>query len=241
MNRSRFSSLVVAFTAGWMLCPQGAHAQLGLGLPGDNGLNKAPSKQENPSKSSDVEEYARELRETDPVRRLEAVKNLSTQKDEKAIELLIEATADQDVRVRIKAIDCLGNVKASAAIPVLVQSLYLTQTEPWQKQKILVALGKIGDNRAAQPISDFLSRDVDVPTVGTAVYALGEIGDQSALDKLNDIADHSDEASLQRVARDAIAKINQKQINPAVQLRTHRNDEEDVRPATAIATPPLAY
>jgi HEAT repeat protein len=104
-----------------------------------------------------------------------------------------------------------------------------------------VALGKIGDSRAARPISDFISRDADVPTVGTAVYALGEIGDQSALTKLNEIADHSEEPNLQRVARDAIAKINEKQINPAVELRALRNDEEDIRPATASAAPPLAY
>jgi HEAT repeat protein len=218
----------------------GASAQIGLGLPGDSGLGKSGSRQDNPA-SGEVDEYARELRETDPVRRLEAVKNLATQKDEKAIELLIEATSDQDLRVRIKAIDCLGNAKAGAAIPVLVQSLYLTESEPWLKQKVLVALGKIGDSRAARPISDFLSRDVDVPTVGTAVYALGEIGDQSSLDRLNEIAEHSDEPNLQRVARDAIAKINQKQINPAVELRALRNDEDDVRPATASAAPPLAY
>lgn len=233
-------SLLLACAASAVLAAGAAHAQIGLGLPGDTGLGKGGSKQENPN-SSEVEEYARELREDDPVRRLEAVKNLATQKDEKAIELLIEATADQDLRVRIKAIDCLGNAKAGAAIPVLVQSLYLTQTEPWLKQKVLVALGKIGDSRAAQPISDFLSRDVDVPTVGTAVYALGEIGDQSSVAKLNEIIEQSDEPNLQRVARDAIAKINQKQINPAVELRALRNDDEDVRPATASAAPPLAY
>lgn len=217
-----------------------AGAQLGLGLPGDSGLNRNTSRQQNPG-SSEVDEFARELREPDPVRRLEAVKQLATQKDEKAIELLIEAMADQDLRVRLKAIECLGNAKASAAIPVLIQSLYLRETEPWFKQKVLVALGKIGDNRAAQPISDFLSRDVDIPTLGTAIYALGEIGDQSALTDLERIAEQSEEPSLQRVARDAIAKINQKQINPEVELRALRNEDDDIRPATASAAPPLAY
>jgi HEAT repeat protein len=240
MKRHLRRFFVIAFAAATAFGAGPAHAQLGLGLPGDSGLNRSPSRQENPG-SSEVDEYARELREDDPVRRLEAVKQLATQKDEKAVELLIEATSDQDLRVRIKAIECLGNAKASAAIPVLVQSLYLTQTEPWLKQKVLVALGKIGDRRAAQPISDFLSRDVDVPTLGTAVYALGEIGDQSSLVRLTEIVENGEEPSLQRVARDAISKINQKQINPAVEVRALRNDEDDVRPATASAAPPLAY
>jgi HEAT repeat protein len=231
-----FVAVVLAAVA--MALP--ASAQLGLGLPGDNGSGRAESKQPNPG-SNQVDEFARELREDDPVRRLEAVKNLATQKDEKAVELMIEAMSDQDLRVRLKAIECLGNAKASAATPVLIQSLYLTETEPWLKQKVLVALGKIGDSRASQPITDFLSRDVDTPTLGTAVYALGEIGDQSTLDELEDIAAKNEEPSIQRVARDAIAKINQKQIHPEVELRALRNDEDDVRPATASAAPPLAY
>jgi HEAT repeat protein len=232
-------ALVAALSAALALNAAPALAQVGLGLPGDSGLGRG-TRQENPG-SDDVDEFARELREPDPVRRLEAVKQLATQKDEKAVELLIEATADQDLRVRLKAIECLGNAKASAAIPVLIQSLYLSETEPWFKQKVLVALGKIGDNRAAQPISDFLSRDVDTPTLGTAVYALGEIGDQSALEDLERIVEKSDQPTIQRVARDAIAKINQKQINPEVELRALRNDEDDIRPATASAAPPLAY
>ncbi len=217
-----------------------AGAQLGLGLPGQTAGGRPQTRQPNPG-GSEIEEWARQLRDDDPVLRLEAVKQLAKQKDEKAIQYLIEATADEDLRVRLKAIESLGDVHASAATPILVQSLYLSDSKPWLKKRVLVALGKIGDARAARPIADFLSRDSDVATLGTAIFALGEIGDKSALDELEKIAHSPPAPSLGRVARDAIAKINQKQIHPELELHALRADDDDVRPATASAAPPLAY
>ena len=166
-----------------------AAAQIGgLGVPGQGGQQRS-TKQSNPG-SSDIDESTKNLRDEDPAVRLEAVKALAASQDKKAVEHLIEATADVDPRVKIKAIDALGNLRAADATPVLVQVLYMRESEPWLKQRVLVSLGKIGDTRSARPIADFLSSVSDVPTRGTAIYALGEIGDPNSVPELKRIGDN---------------------------------------------------
>jgi HEAT repeat protein len=183
------------------------------------------------------------LRDPDPAKRLEAVKGLASSSDKKAVEYLIEATADADNRVKLKAIDSLGALRATDATPVLVQALYMRDSEPWLKQRILGALGKIGDNRAVRPIADYLARDTDSATLGTAIFALGEIGDKGAVSDLQPIADSGSDPRLKQLAQDAIGKITLKQINPEVQVKALQNalGDEAPRPAGASAAPPIAY
>lgn len=229
-------ALVVAAAPG----ARDAAAQIGglSGLPGQEGARSSGSK--NPG-TSDIDESTRNLRDDDPAVRLEAVKGLAASNDKEAIEHLIEATADVDARVKIKAIDALGTLRAGDATSVLVQMLYMRESEPWLKQRVLVALGKIGDSRAADPIADFLARDSDVATEGTAIFALGEIGDPGSVPTLQGIASNASDERLQRLARDAIAKIEQKQVNPEVVVKALRDTDEEQRPAAASAAAPLAY
>lgn len=182
------------------------------------------------------------MRDPDPAVRLEAVKELAqANKDEDAIKHLIDATADADTRVRLKAIDCLGEARASAATPVLVQTLYLRDSAPWLKQRVLVALGKIGDPRAAKPIADFLERDDEADIIGTAIFSLGEIGTEGSIPALQDVAQSTPNERLALLARDAIGKIQQRQVNPEVEIRALRPEPGDIqRPATASAGAPLA-
>jgi len=216
-----------------------AMAQLGgLNVPG--GGSQRSTKQANPG-SSDLDESTKNLRDEDAAVRLEAVKSLAASQDKKAIEHLIEATADTDPRVKIKAIDALGTLRAADATQVLVQVLYMRESEPWLKQRVLVSLGKIGDSRSARPITDFLSRDTDLATRGTAIYALGEIGDPNSVGDLKRIGETSSDETVQRLVRDAIAKIEQRQVNPEVVVKALRDAEEDQRPASASAAAPLAY
>ncbi|HEY8516875.1 MAG TPA: HEAT repeat domain-containing protein [Candidatus Binatia bacterium] len=224
----------VALTAACLATP--AYAQ--LGLPGMG--NQRSTRQSNPG-SSDVDEAAKNMRDEDAATRLEAVKALATSQDKKAVEHLIEATADLDPRVKLKAIDALGTLRAADATPVLVQMLYMRESEPWLKRRVLVALGKIGDMRAARPIADFLARDTDAETRGTAIFALGEIGDPSSVPHLKTIGETTTDETLRRLTRDAIAKIEQKQVNPEVLVKALRDNEEDARPAAASAAAPLAY
>jgi HEAT repeat protein len=108
-----------------------------VGLPGSN--PQRSTRQTNPG-ASDIDESTKNLRDEDPGVRLEAVKSLAASQDKKAVEHLIEATADLDPRVKIKAIDALGTLRAADATPVLVQVLYMRESEPWLQQLALVSL-----------------------------------------------------------------------------------------------------
>jgi HEAT repeat protein len=193
--------------------------------------------------TAELDEWARLLRSEDPIERLDAVKNFGTSQDKAAVQYLVEATADVDPRVKLKAIDALGTLRASDATPVLVQVLYMRDSEPWLRQRVLVALGKIGDNRAARPIADYLGRDTDRDTLGTAIFALGEIGDTQALSDLQRVNNNSSDERLKQLSQDAIGKIKQKQINPEIQVKAlqGREGEEPPRPAGASAGAPVAY
>lgn len=226
-------ALALSVLASWT-----APAMAQVGVPGSN--PQRSTRQTNPG-ASDIDESTKNLRDEDPAVRLDAVKSLAASQDKKAVEHLIEATADLDPRVKIKAIDALGTLRAADATPVLVQVLYMRESEPWLQQRVLVSLGKIGDTRSAKPIADFLARDTDAATKGTAIYALGEIGDPNSVPELKRIGDSSSDETTQRLVRDAVAKIEQRQINPEVVVKALRDSEEDQRPASASAASPLAY
>jgi HEAT repeat protein len=136
--------------------------------------------------------------------------------DPKATEYLIAAASDTDMRIRIKAIDTLGNVKAKDATPLLIQQLFMRDTDVPTKQRLLASLGKIGDSRATSPIVDFLSRDVDPATRGTAIFALGEIGDRAALPALDALAKDERDEMLRGIAQEAARKIRDKPVPTVV-------------------------
>jgi HEAT repeat protein len=154
--------------------------------------------------------------------RFEATRELARADDPKVVPYLLNAVTDSDMRVRIKAIDELGNRLATDATPLLVQQLFLRETNPVVQQRVLAALGKIADPRSAKPICEFLGRDLDSSTRGTAIFALGEIGDTGAVDKLTDLAQTDDEATS-RLANEALRKIKYR-TPPAVDL--FRTEEE---------------
>lgn len=156
---------------------------------------------------SSIEDYVRNLNSDDPAKRLQGVKSLTTSKDAKAIEYLLQAVGDEDVRVKAKAIDGLADLRATEATPVLIQQLFLRSTNPFVEQRILACLGKIGDPRATQPIVEFLQQDLDPETKGTAIYALGDIGSPEALAPLAEIEQTEQNPTLQRLAREASAKV----------------------------------
>ena len=248
MRKTLLLVLVAAFGC-FALLPVATSGAQGRG-PDPGSLQRGPTDPPARNRSTpqgggagkEIEDYAKNLRSEDPGTRLEAVKMLAASQEKSAIEYLIEATADTDPRVKLKAIDALGTLRATDATTVLVQVLYLRESEPWLRQRALVALGKIGDSRAVRPIADSLARDSDVPTLGTAIFALGEIGDTSAVPDLQRVKAQNTDERLQQLAQDAIGKINQKQINPEVQVKALRDREGDEqRPASASAGPPVAY
>lgn len=158
-------------------------------------------------KGKSIDEWTKKLNSEDPATRLEAVKSLGESGQAEAIEYLIQATGDPDDAVRIKAIDYLGKLRATDATQVLVQKLFLRDTEPQVKQRILVALGRMGDTKAATPISEFLERDDDPVMCGTAVFALGEIGDSATIPKLEALQQRTSDPHLDQLAAEAVQKI----------------------------------
>lgn len=158
-------------------------------------------------KGKSIDEWTKKLNNDDPAERLEAVRSLGESGQPDAIEYLIQATGDPDQAVKIKAIDYLGKLRATDATTVLVQKLFLRDTDPPVKQRILVALGRMGDAKAAPPITEFLARDSDPAMCGTAVFALGEIGDAATIPKLEELQQRSTDPHMTQLAGEAVAKI----------------------------------
>jgi HEAT repeat protein len=185
------------------------------------------------SSGKSIDDYTKRLNDPDPATRLDAVKSLGESGKEEAIEYLIQATGDSDEGVRIKAIDYLGKLRATAATQILVQKLFMRDVPVPVQQRILVSLGRMGDVRAAAPIAEYMTRDIDAATKGTAVFALGEIGDQASIPKLQAVqTDPQSDAHMQNLAGEAVAKINRR-LSPstvAVQIPTL---EDPDKPPTA--------
>ena len=163
------------------------------------------------TKGTSIDDFVKKLNSEDAEKRLEGVKSLSDSKDNKAIEYLIQATGDSDIRVQAKAIGALGDLRATDATPVLIQYLSRRTVENNLKQLILAALGKIGDARAARPIMEFLQRDLDPATRGTAIFALGEISAPESTDTLSKLAQSDDDQTVRRLANEALAKVQHHQ------------------------------
>jgi HEAT repeat protein len=184
------------------------------------------------TKGKSIDEWTKKLNDPDPATRLEAVKSLTDSGKPEAIEYLVEATGDPDEAVKCKAIDSLGKLRATNATQVLVQKLFMRDVPPPVKQRILVALGRMGDVKAAQPIAEFLAHNTDPAMTGTAVFALGEIGDAEAVPRLEQIQREATDPHLARLAGEAVQKINLR-LTPATVAVTVPALQDDQHPPTA--------
>lgn len=183
--------------------------------PAASSADSARQKYEQRATGTNIDDFVRKLKSDDPLERLQGVKSLGESNDKKALDYLVQAVGDSDVRVKAKAIEMLGRMRASEATQVLVQHLFLVSTEEKLKQRILAALAEIGDPSAAQAILDLLERDLDKETRGTAIYALGDIGATQATDPLRRMAEEETTPTLRRLAREALAKVELHQAGRA--------------------------
>jgi len=207
----------------------GQGERVGNQLSGDRVRDRINRQQ----KGGNITEWVRRLKNDRPETRLEAVKSLGTSKDPKAIEHLMTATADTDIRVKNKAIEYLGNLRATDATPVLVQQLFLRDVSQGIKHKILVALGKIGDPRGAEPIMEFLKRRLDMNVKAVAIRALSDVGNDNVLAFLDDVSRTDPSQPLRQLAADA-APLVLRRNDHVTQRRTvvaeyptHRRPDHD--------------
>jgi HEAT repeat protein len=175
------------------------------------------------TKGGNIDEFARQLNSEDATERLQGLRSMSESNDPKAVEYLVQALGDPDMRIKAKAIDACGSLRATDATPVLIQQLFLRGTDEEVKRRILAALGKIGDARAAKPIQEFLSRDLDHATRGTAVFALGEIADPESVEFLQTVERTEPHPTIKRIAREAQAKIHYQQAMRQTEARQPLN------------------
>lgn len=176
-----------------------------------DGRGRLRDRYEKPRQQQKLDEAIRKFGEEDTQTRLEGVEGLGENaEDAKAVDYLVRAAADADLSVRVKAIDVIGDNRVKAAVPLLVQQLFMRDTTLATKQHILATLGKVGDTHATKPILDFLARDIDASVRGSAVYALGEIGDRTALPTLEKLAKSDHDESFRSLAQSAIRKIQER-------------------------------
>lgn len=180
-----------------------------------NAADAARQRYERSGKSTNIQGVSRSMQSGDPQERLKGLRDLTSVDDQNAVDLLVQALGDSDMRVRAKAIDTCADLRATAAIPVLVQQLFMRETSEPIKRRILAALGKIGDSTAVKPIMELLDQDLDPATRGTAIFALGDLGAAASLPLLDRIASDEGDRTLQRLATQAATKVRYAQTQRA--------------------------
>ncbi|HXW84106.1 MAG TPA: HEAT repeat domain-containing protein [Candidatus Binataceae bacterium] len=149
------------------------------------------------------------LHDADPNVRVTELTKLRPLKDPEADRILItQGLTDPDLRVKIKAVDLLGARQTAGSVRPMSQMLFLRSTEPIVKLHLVAALGRIGDTDGALPVMQYLEEETDARARGTAVFALGEIGDERSLALLSKCADEDPSPMVQRLAKEALQKVD---------------------------------
>ena len=225
MPRARTSVLGVAIL---LVTRAVASAQYGVS-PYHTGQPDLRSPYAKSRDGSTVEQYARLLDSPDAKQRLLAVEDLGQSEDPHAINYLLKAIDDVDLRVEARAIDYLGSRRSADATPLLAQKLFFTGAPRALRQRILSALGKIGDPSASRPILDFVAQERNPDVRGTGIYTLGEIGDVTIRDDLQKLGEKESDPRLKQLVDEALVKMT----------TMPRPKKQDYVPPSAGVVPPL--
>jgi hypothetical protein len=198
----------VAFAVSAVLVPTGARAQ--TQSAGDR-AHPAVERYNRTAKGANVEEWKRRLGDPEVRTRLDAVDSLGSKGGNDAIRPLIEATADADYRVRTRAIDFLGTLRALEASPMLMQLLFLSDVGREEKLRALTALGRIADPATVDPLLAYARTIDDNDLACRAVYALGEIAGSKSKEKLAALHGSRPGTEIDRLVDDALVKIEQRE------------------------------
>ncbi len=147
------------------------------------------------------------LKDADPNARVTELTKLRDLQDPEVNQILIQAMADPDLRVKLKAVDILGAREANAAVAPMSSMLFLRSTDQIVKLHLVAELGRIGDAQGTLPIMQFMAEPQDERGRGTAVFALGEIESDKAVPLLNKVVADDQSPMVRRLAREALRKI----------------------------------
>lgn len=99
---------------------------------------------------------------------------------------VVSCLRDSHWEVQFEAVDTCGELGLQSAVPILITRLDPNISSV--RNKIIPALGKIGDPRAVKPLVELLdtviSRDPPQPVITIAADALGKIGDPQGIQPL---------------------------------------------------------
>ncbi|MFQ6044192.1 MAG: HEAT repeat domain-containing protein [Candidatus Poribacteria bacterium] len=126
--------------------------------------------------------------------------------NEKAMDLLLTALRDEDQRVRIGAVDALGEMRHAAAVEPIIAAM--RDKNEWVRWHCAAALGKVGSEEAVPRLVVALREDRSWWVRYYAAEALGKIGTKEAIEPLLKVT--QDELEDERVkikAQEAIEKL----------------------------------
>lgn len=106
----------------------------------------------------------------------------------------------QDWNARLVAIQTLGKMRATSALPVVADQL--SHENSWVRIAAAHALGEIGGDRSVRALSGALGDSTDTVVAAIAV-ALGKSGSREALTAVADLLDHANP----RVRGSAVAAV----------------------------------
>ena len=143
-----------------------------------------------------------------------------------AIQSLIEALGDENVSVRISAVDALGQIGGPQAVEALIKAL---GDEAISVQRsVAMILGQIGDPQAVQPLIETLEdKDGDAGVRQRAARSLGQIGDQRAVQPLIKALEDK-QYSVRHSAANSLGMIKNPQAAQALRRRALSSKVKEV-------------
>ena len=125
---------------------------------------------------------------------------------------IISALKDDDLDVRIRAVEIIGKLKEPSAVKPLIKALQ-KDDKIYVKKAIAEALGEIGDPRAVQPLIVYLKNCTGSAEAEVVVSALGKIGDPRAVGALIGASREWTAQHLDEAVSEALVQIGE----PAVE------------------------
>ena len=106
----------------------------------------------------------------------------------------------------------VGAQRQRAAVPMLMQKLFMTDVDDSERTQVLVALGRIADPRAGKQLLNCAKATESEHVRAAALYALGESASPELTAGLAKFSQASKDEKVKRLVDDAIRKIEARAI-----------------------------